>query len=290
VIPEEGEDESSFDEDEEDTEDEADSDDEDEDQWIDEDSEDDEGEGDSEDDEDDVQMMCGGEEPGQDSGCTAVVALLRGMELYVANAGDSRCVVSRAGKALDMSVDHKPEDKPESDRINKAGGRVTPDGRVNGGLNLSRAIGDHCYKQNESLSDREQMITALPDVRCLTLEEKDEFMILACDGIWNVMTSQEAVNFVKELLEAGKNTLSEICELMFDYCLAPNTDGDGTGCDNMTCVIASFKHDALQAVGTLPDLTASNKRRASNGHPETDEASDTKVSKTEDETEEGPKS
>lgn len=50
----------------------------------------------------------GYEEPGKDSGCTAVVALLRGNELYVANAGDSRCVVSRNGTAIDMSVDHKP--------------------------------------------------------------------------------------------------------------------------------------------------------------------------------------
>ena len=70
------------------------------------------------------------------------MALLRGKDLYVANAGDSRCVVSREGKAVDMSVDHKPEDDLERTRIEKAGGRVTADGRVNGGLNLSRAIGE----------------------------------------------------------------------------------------------------------------------------------------------------
>ncbi len=81
-------------------------------------------------------------QPGSDSGCTAVVALLRGRHLYVANAGDSRCVVSRGGKALDMSVDHKPEDDIERKRIEAAGGKVTLDGRVNGGLNLSRALGE----------------------------------------------------------------------------------------------------------------------------------------------------
>lgn len=58
-----------------------------------------------------------------------------------------------------MSFDHKPEDEPERTRIVKAGGKVTGDGRVNGGLNLSRAIGDHAYKQNKELSDKEQMIT-----------------------------------------------------------------------------------------------------------------------------------
>lgn len=71
-----------------------------------------------------------------------MVALIRGKQLIVANAGDSRCVVSEGGKALDMSYDHKPEDEVELARIKNAGGKVTMDGRVNGGLNLSRAIGE----------------------------------------------------------------------------------------------------------------------------------------------------
>ena len=67
--------------------------------------------------------------------------MLRDNQLYVANAGDSRCVLCRDGKAVNMSDDHKPEDMSEQERIVKAGGRVTCDGRVNGGLNLSRALG-----------------------------------------------------------------------------------------------------------------------------------------------------
>ena len=70
-----------------------------------------------------------------------MVAVIKKNTLYVANAGDSRCVVCRDGEAIEMSFDHKPEDEPEMNRIVKAGGKVTPDGRVNGGLNLSRAIG-----------------------------------------------------------------------------------------------------------------------------------------------------
>ena len=62
-----------------------------------------------------------------------MVGLLVGRDLYVANAGDSRCIVCRNGKAVEMSFDHKPEDEPERQRINNAGGRVTQDGRVNGG-------------------------------------------------------------------------------------------------------------------------------------------------------------
>lgn len=81
--------------------------------------------------------------PGKASGCTAVVALIVGREVIVANAGDSRCIICRNGKSVEMSFDHKPEDEIEFERIRKAGGRVSLDGRVNGGLNLSRAIGDH---------------------------------------------------------------------------------------------------------------------------------------------------
>ena len=67
--------------------------------------------------------------------------MIRGKKLYVANAGDSRCVLCRNGKAVEMSFDHKPEDELERKRIEKAGAKITSDGRVNGGLNLSRAIG-----------------------------------------------------------------------------------------------------------------------------------------------------
>ncbi|KAB0795291.1 hypothetical protein PPYR_12130 [Photinus pyralis] len=201
------------------------------------------------------------EEPGSDSGCTAVVALLRENQLYVANAGDSRCIVCRNGKAVDMSLDHKPEDDLETQRILKAGGRVTHDGRVNGGLNLSRAIGDHAYKQNKELSDREQMITALPDVKTLTINPgEDEFMVLACDGIWNFMSSQQVVDFVKSKLESSPGKLSKICEEMFDYCLAPDTMCDGTGCDNMTAIIVQFKSSVCKRAATDDEETESVKR------------------------------
>uniref|UniRef100_A0A1B6ML21 protein-serine/threonine phosphatase n=1 Tax=Graphocephala atropunctata TaxID=36148 RepID=A0A1B6ML21_9HEMI len=228
-----------------------------------------------EDDDDDVEYpgMDVKEEPGSDSGCTAVVALLVGSELWVANAGDSRCVVCRDGKALEMSQDHKPEDEPERERIETAGGKVTCDGRVNGGLNLSRAIGDHSYKQVKLLSPSQQMITALPDVQRLTVDPgRDQFMVLACDGIWNSMSSQEVVDFVRAKLEQKTEKLSQICEELFDHCLAPNTQGDGTGCDNMTCVIVQFKPQA-EASGT-------GKRAAES---EVDEASEqpTKKSKVE---------
>uniref|UniRef100_A0A3B5LY33 Protein phosphatase 1G n=1 Tax=Xiphophorus couchianus TaxID=32473 RepID=A0A3B5LY33_9TELE len=206
-----------------------------------------EGEEDSEDEEEEMCLpgMDGKEEPGSDSGTTAVVALIRGKQLIVANAGDSRCVVSERGKAVDMSYDHKPEDEVELTRIKNAGGKVTMDGRVNGGLNLSRAIGDHFYKRNKSLPPEDQMISAMPDVKVLTLNEEHDFMVIACDGIWNVLSSQEVVDFISERIKPDQDgktrALSSIVEELLDHCLAPDTSGDGTGCDNMTCMIVTFR-------------------------------------------------
>ncbi|XP_041450227.1 probable protein phosphatase CG10417 [Drosophila obscura] len=191
------------------------------------------------------------EEPGKDSGCTAVVCLLHGRDLYVANAGDSRCVISRNGKTIEMSLDHKPEDDEEATRIVKAGGRVTLDGRVNGGLNLSRALGDHAYKTNLELPAEAQMISALPDVKKLIITPSDEFMVLACDGIWNYMSSEEVVDFVRLRLNDENKKLSNICEELFDNCLAPNTMGDGTGCDNMTAVIVKFQPKLQQLLTSI---------------------------------------
>lgn len=164
------------------------------------------------DDEDEAFMSSIVEEPGKDSGCTAVVALLHGKDLYVANAGDSRCVVCRNGKSLDMSIDHKPEDNLEYTRIKNAGGRVTMDGRVNGGLNLSRAIGDHAYKMKKDLPAQEQMISAQPDIKKITITDEDEFMILACDGIWNSLNSQQVIDFIKKRITEGRDKISNICE------------------------------------------------------------------------------
>lgn len=132
-----------------------------------------------------------------------------------------------------MSFDHKPEDDIEMQRIVTAGGKVTPDGRVNGGLNLSRAIGklhcflflviklsinivagDHAYKKNESLSLPEQMISPQPDIKTLEINpDQDNWMILACDGIWNFMSSQEVVDYISQRIDhTPDEKLSTICE------------------------------------------------------------------------------
>lgn len=79
------------------------------------------------------------------AGCTACMAIITKTEIYVANAGDTRCVLASSGKAKDLSNDHKPDVPTEKRRVTRAGGFVE-DGRVNGVIAISRAIGDWEYK------------------------------------------------------------------------------------------------------------------------------------------------
>ncbi|XP_038714086.1 probable protein phosphatase 2C 21 [Tripterygium wilfordii] len=174
---------------------------------------------------------------GPTSGCTACVAIIQNNQLVVANAGDSRCVLSRKGQAYNLSKDHKPDLEVEKDRILKAGGFIQV-GRVNGSLNLSRAIGDVEFKQNKTLPAEKQIVSAEPDINTVELCDDDEFVVLACDGIWDCMSSQQLVDYVRELL-ITENKLSAICERVFDRCLAPSAGGEG--CDNMTMILVQFK-------------------------------------------------
>jgi len=173
------------------------------------------------------------------SGCTAVVALItEDNRVLVSNAGDSRAVISIHGKCKALSYDHKPVNRIESSRIVAAGGFVEF-GRVNGNLALSRALGDFEFKQNSTLPATEQIVTANPDIIEHKLGDEDEFMIIACDGIWDCKTNQEAVDFVRAGL-GQKKSLKTICEELMEDCLASNSEIGGVGCDNMTVIIVGI--------------------------------------------------
>ncbi|ORX50932.1 PP2C-domain-containing protein [Hesseltinella vesiculosa] len=173
------------------------------------------------------------------SGCTAVTALFTPKnEIFVANAGDSRCIISVAGKAKALSFDHKPMDRLESQRIVAAGGFVEF-GRVNGNLALSRAIGDFEFKQNDRLPAEEQIVTCNPDIISHEITDEDEFVVLACDGIWDCMSNQEVADYVRGHIALGQ-TVEQVCEAIMDHCLAPETDMGSVGCDNMSIVIVGL--------------------------------------------------
>ena len=123
-------------------------------------------------------------------GCTANVLMIYNNLLICANAGDSRCVLGEGGRAIPLSMDHKPTHKKERDRIYKAGSTVNSEGRIDGNLNLSRAIGDVVHKKTAKLSLQEQAITSFPDIKMHQISNKTDFAILGCDGIWETKTSQ----------------------------------------------------------------------------------------------------
>ncbi|KAJ2757182.1 Protein phosphatase 2C 2 [Coemansia aciculifera] len=173
------------------------------------------------------------------SGCTAVCVLLaKDGSVYCGNAGDSRCIISTKGRAVALSHDHKPSDEIEFNRITSGGGFVEF-GRVNGNLALSRAIGDFEFKNNRTLPAEKQIVTADPDVIKHELAADDEFLVIACDGIWDCMNNQQVVQFVHAKIAAGKK-LDRICEEMMDECMAGESELGGVGCDNMTVVIVAL--------------------------------------------------
>jgi len=176
------------------------------------------------------------------SGATAVAALLTtDNKIYVANAGDSRSVIDVKGEAKPLSFDHKPTNESEKARICAAGGYIDF-GRVNGNLALSRALGDFEFKQNNELGPEKQIITADPDIICHEVTEEDEFLVLACDGIWDCLSSQQVIDIVRYEISEGKE-LSAITELICDHCLAPDTTSRvGIGCDNMTVLVVAILH------------------------------------------------
>merc|ERR1712070_1191178 len=172
------------------------------------------------------------------SGCTASVGIITKDKIYVGNSGDSRSVLGIKGRAKPLSFDHKPQSEGEKARICAAGGFVDF-GRVNGNLALSRAIGDFEFKKSADLPPEQQIVTAFPDVTIHEIGEDDEFLVIACDGIWDCQSSQAVVEFVRRGI-AAKQELHSICENMMDNCLASNSETGGVGCDNMTMVVVGL--------------------------------------------------
>ncbi|XP_022723104.1 probable protein phosphatase 2C 13 [Durio zibethinus] len=127
-------------------------------------------------------------------GTTVLTALVLGRHLLVASAGDCRAVLCHKGVAVEMSQDHRPSFSPERKRVEEMGGYIDDGGYLNGHLSVTRALGDWDLKF--PLGTASPLI-AEPDVRQIVITEHDEFLIIGCDGIWDVMSSQFAVSLVR---------------------------------------------------------------------------------------------
>jgi protein phosphatase 1B len=152
------------------------------------------------------------------SGSTAVCALLSPQQIFLANCGDSRAVVSRDSRVTLATYDHKPTNPLEKERIQNAGGSVMIQ-RVNGSLAVSRALGDFEYKNVPDRGPCEQLVSPEPEVFVEERTPADEFLILACDGIWDVMSNEELCEFVRDRMQVTDD-LETICNCVVDTCLS----------------------------------------------------------------------
>merc|ERR1719450_1678629 len=167
------------------------------------------------------------------SGSTKPGQLLTQKYLIIANCGDSRGVCCTDGKPVLATQDHKPSNEPEKERIQNAGGSVMIQ-RVNGSLAVSRALGDFEYKNVEGKGPTEQLVSPEPEFYIMTRDEVlDHFLVLACDGVWDVMSNEDICNFITHRMKVQDN-LEIICNEVIDTCLYKGSR------DNMSIIIIAF--------------------------------------------------
>jgi len=168
------------------------------------------------------------------SGSTIIVVMVTPTHILCANAGDSRAILKRGDRILPLSFDHKPSNVPETERIVAAGGFVKMK-RVDGDLAVSRGLGDFSFKAEEEIVARKQKVICNPDVIVYPRDEvNDQFIILACDGIWDVATNELCGGMVQRIFDEGETNIGLVCEEILDMCLEKNSR------DNMTLVMVCF--------------------------------------------------
>ena len=174
-------------------------------------------------------------------GCTANIFIIYNNEdFYFVNSGDSRSLLLKRGESIKMSIDHKPELPNEFSRIKKAGLSIN-EGRVNGMLNLSRSIGDFQFKLRKDLKQEEQGVTCNPDILYGKKSDSDDFVVIACDGVWECISNEGISDFIYDKFRNDRNVdLGKIIADIFDRGISKN-GYEENGCDNMTCMIIQFK-------------------------------------------------
>jgi len=170
------------------------------------------------------------------SGSTVVITIVVENRIYIANVGDSEAVLAKRNEskydAILLSKKQKPSDDNEKERIKKAGGHVVF-GRVMGSLAVSRAIGDKDFKCPFNKSE-DDFVSAEPFVNKIELSPENEFLIVACDGLWDKFTYDQAVNFISNERESGRSA-SEAAKNIVQCALNRGTF------DNVTTIVVYLK-------------------------------------------------
>lgn len=189
------------------------------------------------------------------SGGAIVVCLVTPSHIVCANSGDCRAVLGVScssdlsainaieAKSIPLSEDHKPDVASERSRIEQAGGNVSF-GRVNGELALSRGVGDLRYKTKTDTPPHMQVVTCVPDITIHKRDAKtDLVLLLACDGLFDVISSDQAVQRLLEIFRLGETSTMMIAEEMIDGALF-----EGRSRDNISAIVCAFPagYDVMQ--------------------------------------------
>lgn len=180
---------------------------------------------------------------GWQDGATAVCVWVLGQTVFVANVGDAKAVVARSStvdglqnqsdgvsplKAIVLTREHKAIYPQERARIQKAGGTISSNGRLQGRLEVSRAFGDRQFKKVG--------VVATPDFHSFDLTDREHFIILGCDGLWGVFGPSDAVDFVHKLLKEGL-PVNAICRRLVKEAVRERLCKD-----NCTAIVIVFRH------------------------------------------------
>ncbi|KAM7268250.1 hypothetical protein ACFE04_010416 [Oxalis oulophora] len=181
---------------------------------------------------------------GWQDGATAVCVWILGRTVFVANIGDAKAILARLPipdmsqnhqdgvsllKAIVLTREHKAIYPQERSRIQKSGGTVSSNGRLQGRLEVSRAFGDRHFKKVG--------VIATPDIHSFEITGREQFIILGCDGLWGVFGPSDAVEFVQKLLKEGLPVATISRRLVREAVLERRCK------DNCTAIVIIFKHN-----------------------------------------------
>eukprot|EP00045_Choanoeca_perplexa_P010008 m.100033 g.100033 ORF g.100033 m.100033 type:complete len:475 (+) comp15114_c0_seq4:121-1545(+) len=179
----------------------------------------------------------------EDPGTTCVGVLVTSSHVVLINVGDSRGILARGMEPVLSTRDHKPSHPIETKRIVDAGGFVASN-RVCQSLGVARAFGDHLFK-DPGLPPDERMVSCIPDVTVLPRDEELEFVVLACDGVFDVLSSETTVKILREQL-LQQPTISKVCQTVVDDALHRNST------DNITCMLVTL--DGAKRLDQVSDM------------------------------------
>lgn len=151
--------------------------------------------------------------------------------ICVANCGDCRAVLARNGRVMRLSTDSPGR----CGKVHDGPGRLLDYSPA-----VSRSFGDFSFKQCEGGPEAEKKLSAEPDITAVGLDvAKDEFAIVASDGVWNVLSNEAAVAIVKKSLAKG-HSVEEASQALAQRCVAPEAEDGGKGQDNVTAIVVRF--------------------------------------------------